>query len=211
MWSFAQRRKCAVVAASFSHSSWRARCGRGACASRATRAERPSGRTAPRWSAGGLAHVAGDVAAEVREAGEAEVDAHRDHGRQAIALGEVGLLIAGPDHLHVRLRAEPRGAAKKSVDAVGRLGVGEQLVLELRPVDRVAVVDASSSSPDASTASVGGHSAKSAIQPSAPMRDARRRITPFAHATAVGIRQVEQLRVAERDAGERVRLAASRS
>jgi hypothetical protein len=81
---------------------------------------------------------------------------------------EVGALIAGPEDVGERRRAERAGAHEREpLDAVGRDRLVERLALRLLPEQRVRAWR-SSPLPPVSVASVGSHSPKSPIQPSAP-------------------------------------------
>ena len=58
--------------------------------------------------------VAGDVAAERRDAREPDADADGDDGRHPVVDLEVGPLVAGPEDVRERRRPEPAGAHEQS-------------------------------------------------------------------------------------------------
>jgi hypothetical protein len=91
----------------------------------------------------------------------------RHHRGQAVAGQEVGLLVADPHDLRHALLARPARAREHGPVAVGAL-ILEDLAREPVPLGGEGVVRQHGVAPVLSTASVGAHSPKSAIQPSMP-------------------------------------------
>ncbi len=81
------------------------------------------------------AAVAGDVAAEERDAGETEVCGDGDHRRQAVVAPPVRVLVAAPHH-----RGEAGGATVHRGPARPREEEGAGLGVDALPLERVAVV-----------------------------------------------------------------------